>query len=169
MRLVSGAEKMMAMDDASWRRHANPLSVYSRMPLLPLLALAIWSRVWIGGWALVPLALILAWAWVNPRAFPPPERLDSWASRVVLGERLYLAAKTRPIPAPQARAARRLSLLGLAGLPFMAWGLFVLDPWLTVFGTTVSFLGKLWFCDRMVWLYDEMSAADPSLSTEVET
>ena len=43
------SERMMAMDDAAWARHANPWSVYSRMSILPLMTLAIYSRVWLGG------------------------------------------------------------------------------------------------------------------------
>lgn len=41
------SRRLMSMDDTSWGRHANPWSVYSRMTLLPLFALAVWSRVWI--------------------------------------------------------------------------------------------------------------------------
>ena len=74
-------ERSMAMDDATWARHASPWSVWTRIPILPLLALAIYSRVWLGWWALVPTVLLLVWTVVNPRAFPPPARLDSWASR----------------------------------------------------------------------------------------
>lgn len=35
----SFAERLMGMDAASWERHANPLSVYTRYAALPLLAL----------------------------------------------------------------------------------------------------------------------------------
>jgi hypothetical protein len=44
-------ERLMAMDDRVWRRHANPWSGWTRVTVLPLLVLAIWSRVWIGWWA----------------------------------------------------------------------------------------------------------------------
>ena len=36
------------MDDATWARHANPWSAWTRIPILPLLCLAIWGRAWIG-------------------------------------------------------------------------------------------------------------------------
>lgn len=43
------AEGLMGMDDQSWLSHANPLSVWTRiLTPLPLLILAVWSRVWIG-------------------------------------------------------------------------------------------------------------------------
>ena len=65
----------------AWRRHANPWSVYTRIPIPVLLVAAIWSRAWIGWWSLVPVGLVLIWTLVNPRVFPAPRSLDSWASR----------------------------------------------------------------------------------------
>jgi hypothetical protein len=53
-------ERLMAMDDRVWRRHANPWSGWTRVTALPLLVLAIWSRVWIGWWAM--LAVWLVWS-----------------------------------------------------------------------------------------------------------
>ncbi|WP_250126575.1 DUF6653 family protein [Chroococcidiopsis sp. CCMEE 29] len=38
----------------------------------------------------------------------------------------------------------------------MIWGLVVLSIWGVVFGDTLVTLGKLWYLDRMVWLYGEM-------------
>jgi hypothetical protein len=46
-------ERLMSMDDRVWRRHANPWSGWTRVTALPLLVLAIWSRVWIGWWAVL--------------------------------------------------------------------------------------------------------------------
>ena len=43
-------ERLMKMDDAAWKRHANPWSAWTRTLILPLLALTVWSRVWIGWW-----------------------------------------------------------------------------------------------------------------------
>lgn len=62
-------ERAMAMDDATWQRHVNPWSVWTRVPIIGLLVLAIWSRVWLGWWCLVPIAALVVWAVVNPRAF----------------------------------------------------------------------------------------------------
>ena len=74
------------LDDAGWARHANPWSGWTRMAVLPLLALAVWSRAWIGWWAALPLDLLVVFLWLNPRLFPPPRHLDAWISRGVLGE-----------------------------------------------------------------------------------
>ncbi len=62
-----------AMDDATWERHPNPWSVYTRMLGLPLIALAVWGCAWIGWWSLVPIAAVAVWLWLNPRMFPPRE------------------------------------------------------------------------------------------------
>lgn len=67
-----------------WRRHANPWSVYTRIPVPLLLTAAIWSRAWIGWWSLLPVAAVVVWTMVNPRVFPPPQSIDTWASRGVL-------------------------------------------------------------------------------------
>jgi hypothetical protein len=155
MRIDKGMEKSMGMDEAVWARHANPWSFYTRVPILPLLGLAVWSRVWLGWWCLVPLVLVIAWTFYNPRAFPPPKTLDHWTSKGVLGEQLWLARKDRPIPAHHARWAFWLSVAsGLSILP-MIWGLYALSLWPALLGCILSMTFKMWFVDRMVWLYEE--------------
>lgn len=136
-----------------WRRHANPWSVYTRIPGLLLLTAALWSRAWIGWWCLLPTGIVLLWIYVNPRAFPPPRAMDSWAARATLGEQIWLRRKESPIPHGHARAARRLTALAGAGLPLLAWGVWTLSPWPALVGLVVVYAGKLWFLDRMVWLY----------------
>jgi len=48
------------------------------------------------------------------------------------------------------------------GVPFIARGLAVLDPWLVLFGLSVHTAGKNWFMDRMALLYDDVTAG-PSM------
>jgi hypothetical protein len=144
------------MDDAAWARHANPWSVWTRVPILPLLALAVWSRVWIGWWALVPVAALLAWTWVNPRVFPPPPSTASWASRAVLGERLWLARDAVPVPARHRRIPLLLNALSAAGAVLLLYGLVWLVPWAALTGLSVALLSKMWFLDRMVWIVADM-------------
>ncbi|WP_226782364.1 DUF6653 family protein [Oceaniglobus trochenteri] len=150
-----------AMTDPVWERHANPLSGWTRLPVLPLIALAIYARIWIGWWCLVPLAALLIWIWANPRVFSPPASTRHWMSRAVMGERVWLNAETVPIPAHHARAALVLSLLSGLGIIPLAYGLWVLAPWAVGVGCTVVILAKLWFLDRMVWLYHDMAAVEP--------
>lgn len=71
-------EKLMGMDDRVWARHANPWSGWTRVATLPLLAVAIWSREWIGWWALLAVAAVALWTWLNPAvpAASKSRRLD---------------------------------------------------------------------------------------------
>lgn len=144
------------MDDAAWARHANPWSVWTRVPILPLLVLAVWSRAWIGWWALLPLALLLAWTWVNPRVFPPPPSTENWGSRAVLGERLWLARDEVPVPERHRVMPKLLNGLSAAGGALLLYGLALLVPWATLAGLAVALLAKMWFLDRMTWLVADM-------------
>jgi hypothetical protein len=152
----AGLARAMAMDETAWRRHANPWSVWTRIPIGPALILALYARAWIGWWCLVPVAGLAAWTWVNPRAFPPPATLDSWASRGVLGERRLLDRGRRPIPRGHLVAARATAAISLAGLPPAVYGIATLNPWAATLGAALVVCGKLWFVDRMVWLEERM-------------
>jgi hypothetical protein len=145
------------MDDAAWARHANPWSGWTRVPALALLALAAWSRVWIGWWAVLPLAVVIAWIWVNPRVFPPPRHHDAWITRSVLGERLWLARDASAVPPRHRRAPHVLTGIIVLGLAMTGYGLAVLDPWAVIGGVAVATLAKMWFLDRMVWLHHDMT------------
>lgn len=152
------AERMMGMDDAVWRRHANPASALTRFTVLPLLVLAVWSRVWIGWGAVIAVALVLVWNWWNPRAFAPPRSYDHWMSRGVLGERVFLAHR-RELPAHHQRAAKLLTWASVPGLVLMIWGLWALSWEAAVFGLVLCVLPKVWFVDRMVWILQDWRMA----------
>lgn len=144
---------LFAMSDASWKRHANPWSGWSRLSVLPLLCLAAWSRVWLGWYWLIPLALVLLWTALNPRLFPPPADTDNWMSRGVLGERIWLENRDDPRLAHHKAVVRVLTgLTALGSLVLMA-GLIWLNLPLTLTGLAVTMLGKLWLLDRMVWVH----------------
>lgn len=152
------------MDEETRMRHANPWSVWTRTTALPLLILAVWSRVWIGWWALLPIAAAVLWTWLNPRLFPPPASMDSWAAKGVLGERIWANRDHVPVPAHHRTVPNILSVLSAIGTALVIWGLIGLAVWPTVCGAVVAILGKLWFLDRMVWLYEEMREAAPEYS-----
>jgi hypothetical protein len=154
------AEYVMSMDEAVWQRHANPLSVYTRYLGLPLLALGIWSRVWFGWWALLPIAAAIIWIWANPRIFPKPRSTNNWASKAVLGERVWSNRKRIPIPAEHQRAALLLSILNGSASLMVIYGLVMLEAWPTVAGIGCVILAKTWFLDRMVWLFEDMKCTD---------
>ncbi len=157
MRIDKAIESSMLMDDATWARHANPWSFWTRVPILALLAFAIWSRVWIGWWCVIPVGLVVAWTLINPRAFSAPATLDNWASQVVLGERYWLARKSTPIPEHHRKAAMILSVLSGISLVPLAYGLWVFDVWATFAGVMLASVFKLWFGDRMAWLSADMA------------
>ncbi len=147
---------IMGMSEATWKRHASPWSVWTRLPTLPLLAIAVWSRAWIGWWCLAPIALLIAWTVANPRAFAPPSSTDNWASMATFGERIWLNRKSQPIPEHHARFAAMLNLVSALGLIPLIQGLFAYNILATILGLVLIIVGKLWFLDRMVWLYQDM-------------
>lgn len=140
------------MTDEAWKRHANPWSVWTRFAAIPAMILAIWSRTWIGWWALAPVALVIVWLAVNPHAFPAIEHPDSWTARGIYGERMWL--KDRSLVKGAYRGVQRLLVaVGLAGFALLVFGLIALQVWPTVFGATLITLGQLWRIDRLGQLY----------------
>lgn len=154
MKIAQHAEKLMGMSDAVWLRHCNPWSGWTRVVILPLFALAIWSRVWLGGYAWGAIALVVVWTWWNPRAFAPPRRFDAWMTRGVLGERVYLEHQG-DLPAHHRHMAKLLGYGALPGLLVMAWGLWAQEASFVIFGVILAMLPKLWFLDRMVWILED--------------
>ena len=72
MTLERTIARLFRMDDATWMRHANPWSGILRLTALPVLIIAFWSRLWLGWWAVIPVAIALLWTWYDPRIFPAP-------------------------------------------------------------------------------------------------
>ena len=73
---MAAVEKSMAkafgLDGDASLRHANPWSVYTRIPAPAALVAAIWTYAWIGWWCVVPVAVVCAWVAVNPKVFTAP-------------------------------------------------------------------------------------------------
>jgi hypothetical protein len=53
-----------------------------------------------------------------------------------------------------------LSSISGIGMLFVFWGVLLFDIWPTVFGMALVYCGKLWFLDRMVWLWEDMKDAN---------
>ena len=159
--IESRMAEWFAMSDETWQRHTNPWSVYTRITVLPLLILAIWSRAWWGWWSLVAIALAIAWTWFNPRIFPKPRSTDNWASKGVLGERVWLNRRNIPVPEHHRIMPNIRSGVSVIGLPFLIWGLWQLKIWPLLVGLILMLGAKLWFVDRMVWIYEDMKDKDP--------
>ncbi len=165
MNYGSWLARLMAMDDATWKRHANPWSVWTRFWILPLLVPAIWCRAWVGWWCLVPVGLLVVWTVLNPRAFPKPATTKHWASEATFGERVWLNRKTLSIPEHHITMAHILSAVSGLGLVPLVYGLVMFAPVETLLGLVLIILGKLWFLDRMVWLYRDMKDRNPEYAS----
>lgn len=87
---------------------------------------------------------------------PVPVHIDNWGAKAVFSERVLLNRKNVPIPAHHRLVPHLLSILSALGIPLLLSGLYALAIWPTLFGSTVIYLGKLWFVNRMVWLYEDM-------------
>ena len=143
------------LSDRVWRRHANPWSVWTRLPILFLTSATLWYREVLGISQWVLLAVLAGWTWINPRVFPEPARFDSWASRSTLGERTWLDRRHHPIPRHHQAVIRMLIVVTAAGFVCLAIGLWRLEALPSVSGLLACYMGKLWFLDRMVWLQRE--------------
>ena len=158
--------RLMSMDENTWQRHASPLSVWSRVLTgLPVVLLAVWSIKPLGLWSLGTLGLAFFWLWLNPRLFPAPKNTDNWASKVTFGERIYLERKHLVIPRHHLQWAQFLAIASGTGF-FLALGGAYFNTLLpTLVGGVISWFGKMWFCDRMVWLFEDMKTSDPQYTT----
>jgi hypothetical protein len=149
------------LDEEGWERHTNPWSVWTRVATWPVLMLVLWSFHWFGEWSLLPLGVTIGWLLLNPHAFPAPASTKSWASRGVLGERVYLMRELHPIPLEHVNAVTVIGVGSGVGFLFLVAGLLTREPAAFLAGGVAVFLCKLWLVDRMVWLFDEMKEQVP--------
>jgi len=91
--LANAIATLFHMDNKTWAGHANPWCFWTRLTVIPLLFLAIWSRVWLGKWSLIFIAIALLWNWLNARIFAAPSSTHNWVSKGVFGERMLKQPK----------------------------------------------------------------------------
>ncbi|MFM9372173.1 DUF6653 family protein [Streptomyces sp. Da 82-17] len=149
MTRIKAAADLHGMSDESWRRHANPWSVWTRFAAIPAFELAVWSRQWLGWWCLAGVAAVVAWLWLNVRLFGPVGP-TSWAARGIYGEQLHVEGK---VPAEHRTILNCLIAAGLFGFALIAWGLTALDIWPLTVGTALVVLAQLWRIDRYGLLF----------------
>ncbi|GIF00338.1 DUF6653 family protein [Paractinoplanes rishiriensis] len=158
---------LFGLEGDKWMRHANPVSVWTRFAILPVLALAIWTYDWIGWWSLLPTALVLVFMMVNPLLFPSPKSTRNWASKAVFGERIW--ADRNDIALPPHHRETKVPVVTVAfqlvGAIFMTYGLIRLDALAVVSGVLLTQLAKCWFLDRMVLLFEEMKTTKPEYAS----
>jgi hypothetical protein len=141
----------------NWMRHANPWSVWTRYSVLPLIILAFWSRIWIGNLFWIPATASILWIFFNPIFFKKPKSTRNWASKSVMGERVYLNRDKIAIPKiHQSGILKILNFISFTGMVLSIWGIIELHIWLSILGTALAYLGKSWYLDRMVWLFEDM-------------
>jgi hypothetical protein len=144
------------LNEKNWMKHANPWSVWTRYSVLPLIVLAFWSRVWIGWWCAIPAAVSLAWMFFNPVFFKKARSTNNWASKSVLGERVWMKRDTIDVPQIHKTAPKILNGISSVGMLLSILVIITLFIWPAVLGVALAYLGKSWYLDRMVWLYEDM-------------
>jgi hypothetical protein len=160
--MSTSVTKLFGLAGDNWMRHANPVSVRTRFAVLPLLALAVWSREWIGWWSLAAVALALGFMMVNRLLFPPPRSTRHWASKGVFGERIWTDRAKAELPAQfRSRVLSATYACQVAGMAVLVYGLVELDLLAVVSGVFITQVAKAWFIDRMVLLFEDMKARDP--------
>lgn len=149
--------RIFNLTEENWEKHSNPWSVWTRYSVLPIIVVAFWSRTWIGWWCLVPGILSILWMFFNPVFFEKPASTKNWASRAVLGERVYMNRDRIPIPARhQTFLIQILNGLSSAGMLLAIWGIIYYSVWGAITGIALAYIGKSWYMDRMVWLFEDM-------------
>ncbi|QOR94679.1 hypothetical protein IMZ38_01715 [Thermosphaera chiliense] len=155
-RILGKTSSAMRMKDEAWMRHANPWSFATRPPTILHNCLLV-SRV-DRLFFLIPLAVIAAWTFLNPRVFPKPRSTRNRASKGVFGERIMVSRREYCVEIPEhhVKAAFALTMLSLAGAILLFYGIVALEPLTTVAGCITACFGMLWYVDRMVWLFEDL-------------
>ena len=96
--LESRIARLLSMSDETWERHANPWSVGRALRLSRSLSSRFGVGFGSGPWAWGMTALAIFWIWLNPRMFRKPVSTNNWASKAVLGERVWLNRKEILVP-----------------------------------------------------------------------
>ncbi|WP_136602413.1 DUF6653 family protein [Salinigranum halophilum] len=122
------------LQDTFWERHANPWSAGTRFLTMPALLYAVYTRD--GRLLLATLGFTV----VNPVAFPPPARTDSWLSRIVLGE----GKGSMDFGYPNV-----LNLLNVPSTLLALWAAWKRRPAATVVACLVAMGLKLWWVDAI--------------------
>ncbi|NEA19050.1 DUF6653 family protein [Streptomyces halstedii] len=146
---IKTATHLHGMSDESWKRHANPWSVWTRFAAILAFELAVWSRQWLGWWCLAGVAAVVVWLWPNVRLFGPVGP-TSWAARGIYGEQFHVDGE---VPAEHRTILHWLIATGLLGFASIAWGLIALAIWPLALGTALVVLAQLWRIDLYGLLY----------------
>jgi hypothetical protein len=134
------------LSERVWRRHSSPWSVWTRILTYPLVYLPLWNRSWKQG------VVVTAWFAANPVIFPEPEDDSSWATRGVLGEKLWMAERPRDIIMLLSAASGMVGVVGLVAA-------YRRRLWPMMLCASAGFLLLLWGIDRYTVYYDQHKEA----------
>jgi hypothetical protein len=123
-----------------WERHANPWSAGTRFLTMPALLYAIYTR------DRRLFAATVAFVVFNPVLFPPPDKTDSWLSRIVLAEREWLGQGegTMGLDYPNV-----LNLLNAPTTLLALWAAWRRKPVATVVAGAGAMALKIWWVDAI--------------------
>lgn len=138
------------VETAFWEPHASPASVWGLIATYPLVVLAVYRRSWPLFVATICLVVL------NLRIPSPPEDDTAWATRVVLGERVWLdrGLSSQPTALAVAGVGATIQLYTLRAA-------LARRPGRTVLGTVASVVSMFVFFDAMVRLYERHGTASP--------
>ena len=157
MTLEKQIAKIFNLKNDNWMKHANPWSIWTRFATLPFLILAIWSRIWLSWYSLIPILVLVLWLIINPTLFKKPKTFDNWGSKSVLGEKFWSERKQKSVPKYHKIPILILTILQTLGGIILIIGLWKLAIYFTIIGTIIVYFSKMWFLDRMVWIYEDMN------------
>ncbi|MEZ5924885.1 MAG: DUF6653 family protein [Hyphomicrobiaceae bacterium] len=80
---------MSSLEDRRWAGRSHPWCVYTRLAAALALIVAITTHRSLGVQALIPIGVCLFFIIINPFIFPAPKDKTRWATRSVLGQRLW--------------------------------------------------------------------------------
>ena len=74
-----------------------------------------------------------------------------------MGERLFLDRKNQPIAPHHITMSYILTWASAIGAIILIYGLAILSFWAVMCGLIATILPKVWFVDRMVWIYEDVN------------
>ena len=136
-------------DDAEewfWKRHSNPKSVWTRIPIAPVVAYAIYRRSW--------RVLLLAGLWgiVNPIFFSPPEDEDAWMTRGVLAQQWWVRKEGNGILGTS--GPNIFSTAGVLTTIYTLYAAWQQRPLETALGTILTVVLNFWWLRHLIVRYD---------------
>ena len=140
------ASDVSDVEEWFWKRHSNPKSVWTRIPIAPVIAYAIYRR----SWRLLTLAVL--WAIVNPIFFSPPEDEDPWMTRGVLAQQWWIRKEGHGFLG--ASGPNIFSTAGVLSAIYTLYAAWQQRPLKTALGTMLTIVLNFWWLRQLVVRYD---------------